>query len=143
MFSDVLKSVATITDQDEFLNTIDILRESLYTKDIDITARLKKIRADFAAPIQTELENAADKAKILEDLRLAVKAMRVINIQVGFNYSLDFVPKMAVWIKENIGEDVVVDVQTDLHLLGGATISFDGKYRDYTVRASLDKVWKN
>jgi len=143
MSSDSLRAIATVVDQDEFLNQIDTLRDSLYNKDMDIQMRLKKIRIDFSAPISSALENAVDKAKVLDNLRLAVKTMRVINMRVGFNYDLDFVSRLADWIKDNVGEDVVLDIVTSYILIGGAVISFDGKYRDYSVRSALDKVWKN
>lgn len=143
MSSDSLRAIATVADQDEFLNLIDILRDSLYNKDIDINMRLKKIRIDFSQVLQKELENAVDKAKALDDLRLAVKTMRVINMRVGFNYDLDFVRRLAGWIKDNVGEDVVADIVASQGLIGGAVISFDGKYRDYSVRSAVDKIWKN
>ena len=143
MFSDGLQAIATTSDQDEFLNTIDTLRDSLYNKEIDITVRLKTIRADFAGVLGPILESDADKAKVLDDLRLAVKKMRVLNIRLGFNYDLDFVRRLADWVKNNVGQDVVLELQTNLGLIGGATISFDGKYRDYSVKSALDKVWKN
>lgn len=143
MSSDSLRVIATVADQDEFLNQIDVLRDSLYNKDIDVNMRLKKIRIDFASAIEPEVENAVDKAKVLDDLRLAVKNMRVINMRVGFNYNQDFVRQLADWVKDNVGEDVVLEVEVNYVLIGGATISFDGKYRDYSVRSALDKVWKN
>lgn len=143
MYSDALNAIFTISDQEEFLSAIDILRNSLYSKDIDLKNSLKKIDVRFATVIQEYLENAADKGKLLDELRLSVKSMRVLNLRLGYVYDLEFAAQMGDWVKDNIGGDVVLELEIDPSLIGGAQVSFNGVFRDYSLKSSLEKIWNN
>ena len=46
------------------------------------------------------------------------------------------------WVKKNLGEGIVLDIDKDESILGGAIISFDGIYNDLSLRKTLEGIFQ-
>lgn len=69
--------------------------------------------------------------------------MTTVNLTLAFLPSKSLVKKLALWFKKNFGSKVVLDIQVDPKILGGAILSFNGYYRDFSLKKKLERKLKN
>ena len=63
-----------------------------------------------------------------------------VKLTLAFFPSEEFLKKITSWLANELGERAVVDVRLDEKIIAGATIEYDGEYRDYSFAAKLDEV---
>ena len=63
-----------------------------------------------------------------------------VKLTLAFFPSPEFLKKITSWLSNEIGRKSVVDVSVDEKIIAGATIEYDGEYRDYSFAAKLDEV---
>ncbi len=63
-----------------------------------------------------------------------------VKLTLAFFPSEELLKKITNWLSNEIGKKSVVDVSVDEKIIAGATIEYDGEYRDYSFAAKLDEV---
>jgi len=63
-----------------------------------------------------------------------------VKLSLAFLPSQDFLKKISNWLASELGKKAVVDVSVDETIIAGATIEYDGEYRDFSFAAKLDEV---
>lgn len=102
--------------------------------------------SDFLKLVSASLPNALDTTngnmtigleELLSTVKGRLKNTMQIRISVAFQPDEEFMKSVYGWFGKNVGGDVLLDIETDKNILGGAVISSDGKYKDYSVAAKL------
>ncbi len=68
------------------------------------------------------------------------KKIPAIKLTLAFFPTDEFLKKITNWLGDELGKKAVVDVSVDEKIIAGATIEYDGEYRDYSFAAKLDEV---
>ena len=110
------------TDRTELLKAYDILFSSLLTEVLDCD--INKISNDDL------LEN-------LNELRAELSQLETLSLTIAFTPSQNFIDSLYSWIVENLGSKVIIDFKNSQKVIGGALISYQGKYKDYSVDKKL------
>lgn len=142
MSSEILSRVGTVDEQQWLLEELQALENSLYkTGEGNWEAVVNsRLGSEFAGIIFKEINDAGiDKKKYLRELMVAVKAMKTIKVTIAINPTKNLVSNITEWVKRNLNAGIIVSVETDKSIIGGARIAFNGKYSDY----SLKKIWEN
>lgn len=63
-----------------------------------------------------------------------------VKLTLAFFPSPEFLKKITDWLAAELGRKAVVDISMDEKIIAGATIEYDGEYRDYSFAAKLDEV---
>ncbi len=63
-----------------------------------------------------------------------------VKLALAFLPSQDFLKKISSWLAVELGKKAVVDISVDEKIIAGATIEYDGEYRDFSFAAKLDEV---
>jgi len=149
VYSDILKSVKTTSQQDSFVSQIDKLLTSLYqtehkafekalaSTDIEVE---KIIKETF---LKKNSRNF-DKEMVhdfLTQLQEKAQNLKIITLSVAFSPTEHAIDTIFDWVTKNIGDGIVLDIQKDKSILGGAAVSFEGKYMDLTLKKTLDEVF--
>jgi len=72
-------------------------------------------------------------------LKERLESLPVFSLTIAFEPTEEFRGKLANWIKENVEKKAVLDLKIDKEILGGAIISWQGKYRNYSLSEKLKK----
>jgi F0F1-type ATP synthase delta subunit len=98
------------------------------TADMLITTFIKQsIKAEDQILIKKEINELLDKLRTCKSIKLT------IAFQPGENTITLF----SDWIKKNVKPDLLIDLQFDKSIVGGAQIIAKGVYKDYSIRKNL------
>lgn len=110
MFSDRLASLRTKDDVDALLGEIDVYRDSLY-----------KTKRKVRVPPE------------LGKLEEAIKKLEMVQLTLAYEPS----PQDIEAFFKVAGN--ILDISKDPRILGGAVVSYQGKYGDHSLRKKLDE----
>lgn len=148
--NNLFSSIYTKQDLQLFYKEIDQVKASLFegpgslqeklsavfnpekTEEILTFINLEKIRVDSPVFIQEGLE----KIKTLGDL------LPVISLELAFEPTENVLKKIDTWLMQNIGKKVLVNISLERRDIGGTNISFNGVYKNYTLRNKINEAFE-
>jgi F0F1-type ATP synthase delta subunit len=75
-------------------------------------------------------------AKVIEKTATLGTAALVLAFEPNNNTLVD----LARWFMANINRQVVFEIKVDPSIIAGAAITFNGKYRDFSIKPKLDQL---
>lgn len=135
-------------EEGELLDSeIDLMLDSLFNNSKNFEdLLLKKVRQSTYNAIKPELEQfGTDHTSIkefLSKIKYQLKKLKVLEISIAFEPTSKLSNDICSWIKENLGEEFVPDIKIDPTILGGAIIVFEGLYKDYTLKKTLQDTFE-
>lgn len=73
----------------------------------------------------------------LEQLEEQLLKNKTITLHIPFDLPDESVQELGVWFKQNLDATVLFNVVLDPTLIAGCAISFNGNYRDYSIKSKL------
>lgn len=143
MYSDLLSQLTTSRDVALLREEIQALQTSLFkVKGETFEKVLKsKLRASVAEWITATLAKyEGKKEKFLEDLLKEIEALPMVQVEIAFEPSQEALEQIHTWVVEQIGQNALIDVHIQSDLLGGATVSYQGKYFDGSLKENLQGI---
>ena len=128
MYSDVYGLVLTTGDRELLVEEIDILVDNLY--------RTEVVASEVRSTAAAVLGGYKDK---LTAVRQAVKQMREIKLEVARELPQKAVEEISRWVRKYLGEDVVMEFKLKPELIGGATVYWEGRYGDFSLKKKLEE----
>lgn len=95
---------------------------------------LEKIAGELIKSISAE--NVNESFKLLED---AISHAKIILIYLPFEAPEQEINKLGSWFKQNLGPTSLIEINYDPGLIGGCALSFNGMYKDYSLRARINE----
>ena len=142
IYSEVLMKVRTGDEAAQLLSLIDVLSDSLYKMGEEsfeqMTASLP--RSGVVGAVVDGARGVGDiqtKQKWLSGLREAVKRMGELRMTVAVDVDGMFLDEL----KKKLGEEVVFRLEVDPRVMGGAAISYQGKYWDAALGKKVGEIW--
>jgi len=151
IYYDLLKALRTVQEAEQFLREIDNLAANLFrTKGNSFEENLKRISNSNLAFLLREaltknkinLEDMQAIENFLSGLKSEIKKLKVLKLEIAFDPSDETVSNISNWVAENIGNGIILDINTDLSLIGGAIITFEGKYKDLSLKKRFDDIFQ-
>lgn len=150
VYSDILKSTKTIDQAQTLALEIDILLQSLFHEgEKKLEKALASIRQETAQIIRDQFLNKNLKSPnkemikdFLTQLKARVIALKPIKLSIALDPSEITIEHIHDWVLKNIGNNYILDITADKNIIGGASIIFEGKYIDLSLRKQLDEVFK-
>lgn len=90
--------------------------------------------------INTESLNAVKP--FLENMQETVAKLPVLSITIAFEPGDKTLKSLSEWFLINLKKQVVFDITVDRRLVAGATINFNGKFSDYSIRPVVERMIK-
>lgn len=149
IYFDLITSLKTTREVDDLSSEIDILMSALFRSEkASLEKALTSIAIDSAKKIteiflknnldMTDKEQVSDFLYTLKDL---IKKFKVIKLILAFNPTRATIENIHGAVSENIGIGYILDVEIDESVLAGAVVMFNGKYKDFTLRKSLEETF--
>ena len=144
-----MKGLIKTTDElHDFALEIDFLLTCVFkSKNKSLDDLLEKISPKSALI----LKNVLSKNKLAENNKdLIGKALlaqknklnyKIISITLAFEPSETTIGNIYSWVMEKLGTEYILDIDIDKTIMAGAIISFNGSYKDFTVKKNLEEVF--
>lgn len=151
IYFDLITSLKTTQEVDDLSSEIDTIESALFTSSkVSLEKALTLINEDLAKKItKIFLKNnldMTDKAIVrdfLETLRNLIKKFKVIKLILAFDPTRKTIENIHGFVSESIGIGYILDIEIDESKLAGAAVMFNGKYKDFTLRKTLEEVFAN
>ena len=151
IFNDILGDIKTVGELDNFLAEIENVLASLFkVKNKSIEEILDKTAGKSTAGQIKKLMannkiNPSDYSsveKLLNNIKEAFKKIQILKISLAVDPSEEMIGHIFDWVKENLGKGIILDIDKDESILGGAIISFNGTYKDFSLRRALEEIFQ-
>jgi len=148
IYSDILKSIKTTDDQEQLLSEIDILLDALFQTRLgfeksleSISLETTKVLKETFLKINLDVTNIDEVVNFLNELKNKIKSLKTLKLYLAFFPSEDSIDKLFNWIINNLGNRIILSIQEEKTILGGAIIEFDGNYLDYSLKKRLEDLF--
>jgi len=151
ILNNILKDIKTVAELDNFLAEVENVLAGLFkvkNKSIDLildttagksTAGIIKRLAEQNKIIPSDYPSLE---KVLTGLKVDLKKIKILKISLAIDPSQEQIDHIFDWVKENLGKGIILDIDKDESILGGAIISFDGTYKDFSLRRTLEGIFQ-
>jgi len=86
-------------------------------------------------PITTQ--NQITIKRQVDELTDKLRSCKSIQLTIAFQPDEKTITEFSDWIKKNVREDLLIDLQYDTSIVGGVLLIAGGIYKDYSVRKNL------
>jgi len=139
MYSDILSGIKTSFDRDTIIEEISLLKKSVYESKEKLEETLKiDVRGSVTSIIRTKIEQGENIEKYLDGLATEVEKLTELKLELSFEPSEHSIDTIFSWVQTNVGNGTILDIETNPKILGGARISYKGKYWDGSLVKVLD-----
>jgi F0F1-type ATP synthase delta subunit len=69
-----------------------------------------------------------------------IRNMPIVILTVAFEPNQISLKELLDWFLFNIKKQILIDIQIDKKLIAGATISYNGKFKDYSIRPFFNQL---
>ena len=140
--------IKTVTQKYEFQNYLDLLKDSLYMQKNNFEQTLKnKIPLPYSDFIKREMEKNRIEATQTEKIKIMLtqmednlKQLSEINLTLSFEPDELLINDIYLWIKENIGGGIILNLNINPEIIAGAIISYQGLYTDNSAGKRLKNL---
>ena len=139
---EIINLIKTKQEALVFERELDVLIASIYQSP-GFEETLKSRVRESTALIVKEAVSDKSREKVLKDLKSRVKKLETIVLTLAFEPNEKMIGKFASWVTSNVGSEKVLDIGVKNHLVGGATISYKGKYGDYSLSKTFNERFEN
>lgn len=77
--------------------------------------------------------------EVLGGLEKDIKKISKITIYLTCILPVEEINRLGIWIRKNVSGMVLLEIKLDQSLIAGCALSFNGVYRDYSLRARIEK----
>ena len=109
-------------------------------------SRLKQELADELIHTFTEKVSAetsrSEAESFLKQLQTALRNCKILQLTIAFHPDDETIALFSSWVKKEIANNILLDIQTDKTIGAGALIIIDGKYKDYSIRKKIAGVFQ-
>ena len=130
-YSEILKQIMSDESAEIIIEAIDTLRDSMYKMNSDVKDLPQSEIWNLIMKKFADVKN--NQAEWLTELKDAIKKMRKLRLEVAVRLDEESHQEIWGWVKRNVGEDVVTQMQINPALMAGARIIWEGKYYEKRV----------
>lgn len=148
LLNELLKHVRTREELDHLRQGIERLEEALYRRHSQSFENI--MRGELPEGVARHLEeifshppyaeNRSSQEALLAELKKSLKWVKYIKIEFAFEPTELLVEKVSEWVRQEVGENIVLDISADLAMLGGARLSYGGKYDEYSLVRLIERA---
>ncbi|HSW47659.1 MAG TPA: hypothetical protein VLG67_01120 [Candidatus Saccharimonadales bacterium] len=144
-FSDFFQTKSGASD---FTNRLFIVAEDVFKSDFDLEKtlmsqlgiqkkdKLMNILRDANVPIESQSALKDFLTKLIEH----ITSLPVFSLKLAFEPQEQTLKKISEWFIVNAKKQVLLDITIDRNLIAGASISFNGEYKNFSIKPKFEAV---
>ena len=137
----ILESTYTMSD---LKHRVRILKNYLETKIYSKTSNEEIIPADsnWIISLPKDFLDQFNKDNIsdtFENLEQAINKIAPLVIYLSIDLNEQVKSKISTWLRQNLTQKIIFETRFDPSLIGGIALTFNGIYKDYSLRARINE----
>jgi ATP synthase delta (OSCP) subunit len=151
LFDQLISQIRTTSEAKQVLSSLEAFADTFFSSKSPAEQQqsfrqLPKAIADmlittFATQPITPTNQITIKRQI-DELSDKLRACKSIQLTIAFQPNEETVTLFSDWIKKNVKPDILIDLQFDKSIVGGAQIIAGGIFKDYSVRKNLSNRFR-
>lgn len=145
---DLSDFITTKGEANDFLARITAISDKVYQTDFHfknaITEQFGVAKADrFLTLLRDNNINAESLSAVkdfLQKIQEQVSKLPVLTITMAFEPSEKTLKDLSEWFLVNVKKQMVFDITVDRSLVAGATITYNGKFTDFSIRPTFQRI---
>ena len=141
----LLNYARTKEERDELIELLTILDQSLVSGgegalEHTLTQNIPQEIADALKEVMTHsglARNGAETRALLKDLVALLNALPLLKMDLACRPTEEMIAHLYGWVGEHVGAGTVMDIGYDASLIGGARISYNGRYKEVTLAQAI------
>jgi len=139
--SKVFRMLYTTEDVRVLVTGIESIQAAIYKGKADFDKELhRSVSSPFTEIFESEAQGNWEK--YLDDLKQELLNLKVLEITIGTELNRNSLEEIGDVAKEFISDRVVLDILVERSILGGAILSINGKYKDYSLKSEVDSWFR-
>ena len=142
-YSDILNLVKTKEDYLTLTNELNLLSAAIYELQAE---NFTQVMSEVSLPTSSLIKNflpTTEKGVVIEALKKELTTIQFMEITLAKTPSQKLVDTILSWLSDKVSQKVALDITINPLLIGGATISFAGKFFDGSLLLKLENILKN
>lgn len=143
-------NIKTVEEKEELESYLELLEESVFKKEgfaqtlkDSVPVKYSSFIKEFLDKNKVSINDGESVKSAFDGLKSYLKNLTPVNLTIAYSPSEKSLENIYNWVFKNIGENIILDIDIDSGLLGGAIISYKGKYSDYSLKKSLEEGFRN
>lgn len=144
-FDEIISRLRTTSEVSDVIHALEEFASSSFspTKTSAQEQIFKKLSKEIAAIFITAFAKPSTAAEQItlkrevNELLTKLRTCKSIKITIAFQPDEETINFFSDWIKRNVRPDLLIDLQFDKSIVGGAQIIAGGVYKDYSVKKNL------
>ncbi len=150
-YSDLLSLIKTTLEAQHMLHEIDILVTHLYRIEAGTPEEIiaKYVSHDLATSLTQSFkrngiswEDQKQTKEFLLGLKSSIETVKVLKLTLAFKPDSHMVSLFSARVLAGLGQYILLDLSYDPSIMGGAIISFQGVYKNFTLKKRIADVFE-
>ncbi|MBI4096089.1 MAG: hypothetical protein HY425_00025 [Candidatus Levybacteria bacterium] len=144
MYSDLIASIKTVRDADRLFSEINMLETSPFKPETISSISLTNAEkiTEIISKNNFDANNQDLYRTFWENLKDEIRKLKIIKLVLAFDPTRKTIERIHSFISGNIGIGYILDIEVEKNVLAGAIVIYGGKYRDYSVKKSLEETFR-
>lgn len=138
----------TKAQANDFCSRVATISEKIYETDFDLEKALidqfgLKKKDTFMKLLHDQnvaVDNSSNLKQFLTDVQKTITSLPVLTLVIAFEPKEKTLKALSEWFVMNIKSQMLFEINIDTQLIAGASISFNGRDADYSIRPKFDKT---
>lgn len=145
---DLLDSIVTQSDADDFIYKLDQLSKEIYIGEDPVTDKVsnlmnsnqKKILMESLKRNKVSESDVNAIETVIELLKTAINKQPHIQLILSYEFPVENLISISKWFRLNSGKSVLLDIQIDSNIVGGAIVLYKGRQGDFSLKNKLNQI---
>lgn len=147
---DIFSLISTTEDLGLFYKELDQINTGLFKAgtntekllDSVLSGKKKELLLSFFTKQKMDYKNPIDFQNAITKLKKIGDALPVVKLTIAIEPSTKMVKNLTAWGQENIPSKFLLKFAVDQRFIGGAYITTEGLFKDYTLKSKIDELFE-
>lgn len=148
---DLSEFIATKAEANDFLSRITAVSEKIFQSDFNLhkalTEQFGVTKSDrFLSMLLNNNINAESLPEVkafLNMLQKQISSLQVLSLTIAFEPNQQMLTSLSEWFLVNMKKQMLFDITVDRTVVAGAIISYKGKFSDFSIRPTFQRILQN
>lgn len=140
----MLSSIYTLNQLTNILSDAQVLRRALMKSTKPDWSKLSnELNPDTTSLLVPVLKKASNPLSELDSLIESLNNHQVVEVTTAIELDNDLTTQVGTFLKKQLGDTTVFSNVVNPRLVGGAQISFQGRFRDYSLASAMQSFFQS
>lgn len=142
MFDQILSKLKTTEQADRLVDELINLKANAFKPSAPALEELvlKELSTSYGEDLLLIIKQnkPVDVQKFINEFIEVLKNLPVLNLTIAFEPRSKSIDHFHAFITQNISKNILMNIEIDPSIVGGAQITFNGKYIDFSLKKLLE-----